>query len=305
MQTNPECITCIVEQNLKVIRRVVTGRSHQEAAMLEVSQFATTASPQWSPPYVAREVHRIIRRWSGAEDPYYADKLRFNRAALDLVAQLKTIVQTSADPFATAARIAVAGNIIDPSIVHGLDEAHLVETIERVLVEPLAFDDTDELRAAVAQADRILYLGDNAGEIVLDRLFIEELPRERITFVVRGGPVLNDALLEDAEAAGITRLVTVIDNGSDIAGTVLEDCSAALREAFDAADLVIAKGQGNFETLSEVAHPGMFFLLKVKCPVVARHIGSTLGGAVIARYGSGRAAASIAGTMDYRPKEAT
>ncbi|MBN2451771.1 MAG: DUF89 family protein, partial [Lentisphaeria bacterium] len=124
------------------------------------------------------------------------------------------------------------------------------------------------------------YLADNAGEIVLDRLLVDELPAGRVTVAVRGGPILNDATLDDARQAGLCDRVEVIDNGSDAPGTILADCSPKFRRRFAAADLILAKGQGNFETLSEVAAP-LCFLLKVKCPVIAGHTGLPLGTQVL------------------------
>jgi uncharacterized protein with ATP-grasp and redox domains len=147
--------------------------------------------------------------------------------------------------------------------------------------QPLAGDPQELFRAAAA-AERILFLADNAGEIVLDRLLIEALPYHKVTVAVRGRPVLNDALHKDAILAGISALVPVIDNGSDAPGTVLADCSKAFLEHFHRADLIIAKGQGNYETLSQVAAP-IFFLFTVKCPLVAAHIGSPTGTLVAKR----------------------
>ena len=137
-------------------------------------------------------------------------------------------------------------------------------------------DMLERLRRRVQETKSILYLADNAGEIVFDRLLIEQLPRDRVTVAVKGGPVINDATREDAEAAGLIDLVEVIDNGSDAPGTILEQCSPSFQRRFAEADLVIAKGQGNYETLNDVPRE-VFFLLKVKCPVIARDIACDLG----------------------------
>lgn len=236
-----------------------------------------------SPPYLVQKVHRIIHRWSGEGDPYRDAKRAFNQIALEMLSELERQVLEAEDPFAMAARIAIAGNIIDLGIVPDLDRETLEATIERAMHEPLAVDDLDALREAVEGAERILYLGDNAGEIVLDRLLLGQLPLDKVTFAVRGAPILNDATMEDAEAAGLTSLVRVIDNGSDVPGTIPEMCSKEFREIFSRADLVIAKGQGNYETLSDDPHPGLFFLLKVKCPLVAANLGAPLGGLVVKR----------------------
>ena len=142
--------------------------------------------------------------------------------------------------------------------------------------------DIQELADAADRARDILYLADNAGEIVFDRLLIEQLPPGRVTVAVKGGPVLNDATRSDAAVAGLNELAEVIDNGSDAPGTLLGDCSHSFRERFDRADLVIAKGQGNYETLSD-ARKDVFFLLKAKCPVIAHHLGCDVGRTVVQR----------------------
>ncbi|MCK5255186.1 MAG: DUF89 family protein, partial [Deltaproteobacteria bacterium] len=125
---------------------------------------------------------------------------------------------------------------------------------------------------------------DNAGEIVFDRLFIEQLPREKVTYVVRGEPIINDVTIEDAREVDMFELVDVIDNGSDAPGTILETCSHEFQKRFASSDLVIAKGQGNYETLSDI-NKRIFFLLQVKCPVIAKDIGFEVGSFVVkAKY---------------------
>jgi hypothetical protein len=144
------------------------------------------------------------------------------------------------------------------------------------------FGDIDMLRESIDSAKNILYLGDNCGEIVFDRLLIEQLPLDKVTFVVRGGPIINDATMGDARETGMTELVNVIDNGSNIPGTVLEKCSKEFRECFVDADLIIAKGQGNYETLSS-CEKNIFFLLQAKCPVISGHIGCEQGSFIVKR----------------------
>jgi len=154
------------------------------------------------------------------------------------------------------------------------------------MTEPIDRGAVHRLKVAVERAKEILYLGDNTGEIVLDRLLIEQMPREKLTYVVRGHPILNDALMEDAQIAGLTDLVEVIDNGSDAPGTILETCSEAFRGRFEQADLVIAKGQGNFESLGDTRR-AVFFLLRPKCAVLARHLGCDLGRLMVLESGDG------------------
>jgi uncharacterized protein with ATP-grasp and redox domains len=189
-------------------------------------------------------------------------------------------VQDSSDPFQTAVRLAIAGNIIDFALGPGLKEQLVQDTIEDTLDRPFAVDHLEAFRQAAGRATTILYLADNAGEIVLDRLLLEQLPSGKVVFAVRGSPVINDATREDAELAGLGDLATLIDNGSDYPGTVLKSCSGEFQKHFRRADLVIAKGQGNYETLS-AEDARVFFLLKVKCPIIARDIGCQEGEIVV------------------------
>jgi len=174
-------------------------------------------------------------------------------------------------------RISIAGNIIDFALSDELVD--LWATVERVLAAPLAVDDMAALRAALDTADRVLYLADNAGETVFDRVLIEALPLP-VTYVVKGGPTLNDATREDALAAGLETCATIIDNGADAPGTILELCSEEFRQIYAAAPLIIAKGQANYETLS-TAGPHVFCLLQVKCAVIGRDLGVGVGGVVV------------------------
>jgi uncharacterized protein with ATP-grasp and redox domains len=233
------------------------------------------------PPVMGQYIHRLIRRLTGQDDPYRQIKQRHNRLALELYPKLRTIVRESADPFETALRLAIAGNVIDLGANPGLDDACVSEGIEHALSARLD-GDVHALEHAVAQAQRILYLADNAGEIAFDRLLLEQMPVERATVAVRGSPVINDATIADTQAAGIPGLVEVIDNGSDAPGTILEDCGTEFRRRFDRADLIIAKGQGNYETLSDVPKD-IFFVLKAKCPVIADHLGCRVGSLILRR----------------------
>ncbi len=190
--------------------------------------------------------------------------------------ELKHLTETSEDPLRTAIRLAIAGNVIDSGINSALTESQVEEAVAESLAAPLDRKSLEGFRDATGQARDILYLGDNAGEIVFDRLLIEQLNCEKVTFVVRSGPIINDATMEDAMAAGLTDIVRVIDNGSDAPGTILEDCSEQFRRHFNEADLVIAKGQGNYETLNDVLGR-VFFILRLKCRVIARHLGCEIG----------------------------
>jgi len=196
--------------------------------------------------------------------------------------ELAERVRTSEDPLETAIRLAIAGNIIDLGVKTSMAESDIERIINDSLTADFDGQQIEEFRNSVRGAEKILYLADNAGEIVFDCLLIELLPYEKITVVVKGEPVINDATMEDAEFAGLTEMTEVIDNGSDGPGTILETCSQAFRNRFEYADLIIAKGQGNYETLSET-DKNIFFILKAKCPVIARDLGCEVGEMILRR----------------------
>ncbi|MFC1635518.1 DUF89 domain-containing protein, partial [Planctomycetota bacterium] len=233
-----------------------------------------------NPPAMAQKIHRFIREITGIRDPYLDVKNRFNKLALQMYPELRERIDTSTDPLETAVRLAIAGNIIDFGVNSAVEPSQVERTITESLTDPLDRESLEAFRHAISQAEKILYLGDNAGEIVFDRLLIERLPCEKITFVVKGGPILNDAVIEDAQIVGLTDMVDVIDNGSDAPGNILENCSETFRRRFDESDLIIAKGQGNYETLSDV-DKNIFFLVRPKCSVLARHLGREIGSLVL------------------------
>jgi uncharacterized protein with ATP-grasp and redox domains len=229
-----------------------------------------------NPPAIGQKIHRLIRKLIDNDDPYYELKKKFNNLAVRICHDLKENIQTSEDPLETAFRLAIAGNIIDLGVKTSITESDIEKIITNCLTADFDKSHFEEFKDSINRAERILYITDNAGEIIFDKLLIEQLPMKKVTVAVRGKPVINDATMEDAEFAELTDIVNVIDNGSDAPGTILEDCSQDFRDFFEKADLIIAKGQGNYETLSEV-NKKIFFLLKVKCPVIARNIGCEVG----------------------------
>jgi damage-control phosphatase, subfamily I len=275
MNTQLDCIPCFLRQSLEAIRRVTDDPGVQEGIMRDVLRMTAALDLGQSPPSVGQAIRRRLRELTGIKDPYQAAKHRFNRLAMDALPELAVMVKQATDPLLAAVRFAIAANAIDMGVAGTIGDAEVRAALRGTNAEPL-HGDIEGFRRAVAEAKEILYLADNAGEIAIDRLLIEEIGPERVTLAVRGFPVLNDATLADALEVGMHDLVEVIDNGSDAAGTILTACSVSFRQRFQRADLIIVKGQGNFETLSDVAR-NIFFLLKVKCPVLARHVGLPLG----------------------------
>ena len=276
MRTYFDCIPCLVRQTLDSLRLITEDEQIHERVMRQALDLLCKMDLSQSPPAMAQRIHRLIRKLTGVKDPYLQIKNRFNKLALQMYPDLRKQVETSTDPFETAIRLAIAGNIIDFGVNSDLAESQVEKAIAQSLTTSLDLEALNEFRGALVQAKDILYIGDNAGEIVFDRLLIEQLPCENITFVVKADPVINDATVEDAEIVGLTDIVSVIDNGSDAPGTILENCSKQFCRRFNEADLVIAKGQGNYETLSDM-DKNIFFILKAKCPVIARDLGCEVG----------------------------
>jgi len=281
MKTLLDCIPCFVRQALDAGRLVTDDQEVHERLLREVLHTASEMDLRQSPPAMGQHIHRLIRSLTGQSDPYLEMKDRSTQLALELYPKLRARVHASAHPLETALRLAIAGNIIDMGVNSHFDEAHLHEAIEDAMTAPLN-GDARVFAKALAGARTILYLADNAGEIVFDRLLLEQMAAETVTVATRGSPVINDVTFADAQAAGIPGLAEVIDNGSDAPGTILDDCGVEFRRRFDEADLIIAKGQGNYETLND-SEKNIFFLLKAKCPVIARDLGCGVGSMILRR----------------------
>jgi uncharacterized protein with ATP-grasp and redox domains len=222
-----------------------------------------------SAPDCAREIQILYRSLISDPDPFKEAKKVSNDTALGMYPDLADRVRNSKDPFLTALKLAIAGNIIDFA-VH--DSCDLPGTIEGVLASDFSVDHSGYLREALRKAGRVLYIGDNAGEIVFDKLFISELAHPGLTFAVRGGPAINDATMEDAVYTGMTSVARVISSGHDASTTVLEKSGEEFRRYYQEADLIISKGQGNLEGLIGEADRRIFFLLMVKCDVIAEYL---------------------------------
>lgn len=281
----PECFPCFLRQALLALGAAGAKDELSIQVLKDAAAHVHRADPAETPSSASTPIHRRIRQMLGA-DPFKALKAEYNNYALALLPALRQKVQSSDDPLITAARLAIAGNVIDFGIY---DQIDVEGTIRRALEEPMAVYDADAFREAVERADHVLYLLDNAGEAVLDMLLIEQLNSmgRRVTAVVRGAPIINDVTMEDARAIGLDALCRVMDNGSDAVGTELALAPPELREMFDApGTLIISKGQGNFETLAGHGRQGIFFLFQAKCVVVARLLGLKVGDMLLASSGA-------------------
>ncbi len=268
MKTYLDCYPCFINQALRAVRMVSTDDGLQKKLVDQSLQILMDLPAGATPPQIAAQIHEMVREQTGVDDPFREMKIKSTRDALELYPELRIRLLASSDPLETAVRLSIAGNIID----FGVDDTHadLGKTVDHL---PL-------LRKRISEVDETLFLADNTGETVFDRLLIETLPVP-VTYAVKGGPILNDAVQEDAREAGIESAAReVIENGSRAPGTVLDLCSPSFRERFENAELIIAKGQGNYETLSDAGEK-VFCLLQVKCPVLGRDLDVPVGALIV------------------------
>ena len=286
MKLRLDCVACIVRQALKAARLATSDERLQEIVMRRVMKRLLNAEWAGTPPQLVRAsgVVSVIREVTGVDDPYAELKRKSNDEALSIMDEAKKIIGESPAPLRVAVKLAIAGNIIDFA---ALDTYDLKSTIDKVLRQEPAIDDYPMLRNDVLKASSLLFFADNAGEIVFDKLLIEEMinvrgkPFDKITFVVKGVPIVNDATIEDALYVGLDKLPNIefktISNGEP--GTGPERLSGEVLGWIREHDLVVSKGQGNYEDLSETT--GVYFLLLAKCPVAASDIGVKVGDTVI------------------------
>ncbi len=276
MITTVDCLPCMLRQAIDAARMTGQPEERLQTFATEILAEMTKMDPSQAPPTYAAHLHRMVRERLRCPDPFADIKAQSNALVQSVIPAVQRLIRESASPFETAVRLAIGGNIIDYGATSGPDDEKILQTLRDVVNAPLPSGAIARFEQAIAEAESIFYIGDNAGEIFFDRELIALMPTEKITFSVRGGPILNDVTMADAELAGITSLVPVIDNGFDGPGCDLPYCSEAFQKAFAEADLVISKGQGNLETLHDA--PGQIaFLFMVKCPVVSRMVKLPLG----------------------------
>jgi uncharacterized protein with ATP-grasp and redox domains len=272
-----DCIPCAIGSLITLFKKGLVTTEKQEQTMRALLEYLSKIDYNQSPPKLGREMHRMIRQVLNNPDPYYEIKKQFNQLLLNYYPDLRKLVAEADDPFQMALRFAIAGNVIDFGPNQPFD---INKTLERAKSIVLAIDDSEALQKSISHSKMLLYLGDNAGEIVMDRIFLETIQHPNVYFAVRGAPIINDALMEDAKLVGIDKIAHLITNGDDAPGTILETSSAEFRSLFEQADLIISKGQGNYEGLSCV-HKNIYFILMTKCDHVANHLGVKKGDFVV------------------------
>jgi len=265
---------------LRLVKTGVIPEALQEPILRRLLRLLSMIEYNQSPPIIGRKMHRLIRELLKNTDPYRQIKEKYNRMMLELYSDFEKLIEESENPLDTAMRLAIAGNVIDFGSQYQLD---VMDTINRVMGAKLAIDDSGHLRHDLNQANSLLYIGDNCGEIVLDKLFLETIDLPEMYFVVRDRPVINDVTFHDAEMTGMEKIAKVITTGDDAPGAVWESASKEFKDIFNNADVIISKGQGNLEGLIDIPHNNIFFLLVTKCDFIAERVGTRKGEFIVKR----------------------
>ncbi len=281
MKTYLDCIPCFFKQALDAARIAGCNEAKQKEILDELCKLISEFDINSSPPVMGRAFYRLVEEVSGNPDPFKEIKEKANRLALGLYPKLKELVDRSEDRLLMAIELAISGNVIDYGVKNLLD---VDSQIERVLngefpVQTKALFEYERFKEALAKAETILYLTDNTGEILFDRVLIEEF-KSRVVCALRDKPIINDATIEDAKYCGLDKVAEVISSGCDAPGILLDRCSKEFLQLYEQADLIISKGQGNFNALTGEDKP-IYFLFKVKCPVVAKNVGGKVGDIVL------------------------
>ncbi len=279
MITYHECFPCFLNQAIRAGHLLKIDPDILWQILRDVSHHLATMDVTAPPPKNAVRLYEIVAHLTGESDPYRSIKKRGTQEALELYPQSKELIQHHKDPLFAALRIAVGGNVMDYGVASSFD---LYGELEEILTAHFVRWEYDLFRDRLEAADWVLYIGDNAGEAVFDRLLIEALERP-VRFAVRGGPIINDVTEKDAREAGIDGVAEIVSTGLKMPGIDLSNCAKEFRALYEEAPLIISKGQGNFETLTPPDRE-IFFLFKVKCQVVSRFLGLPLGGLFMGTY---------------------
>lgn len=293
MKVAIECYPCLLKQILSTIGlcglRDEQKKDVMHFALNTMAGLSDAMYPHEVVVAVNEYVHRNYCHVSDIFDPYAEIKHQTRRMAQQFYYSVQHTIERSSNPLEVALKCAALGNIIDFG-VQSHEKLDVRQELEQLESLEFAHYDFTELAHSLGRARRILYIADNVGEDIFDKAFIQEIHQEyqavEIIFAVRDRPIINDVTLDDARASGLDQVATIISSGSIYPGTILPRTTRQFQEIFAGADVIISKGQGNFETLSDEVHDNLFFLLRAKCDRVADFLGVALGSMVLKKSDS-------------------
>ncbi len=269
MKMRFECVPCIFRQIIEASRMATDDEKLIKEIMNEYSRMIPELSFNEFSPLVATKIQKKIKEKMGVEDPYREFKAKHIKLAFDVYSDVKQIIENADKTLAGALVMAATGNSIDAGINLEINiKANIEDAIENGFTH--THNDLEQFMEQIKSGNSILIIGDNCGEAVFDKLLIEELNRynAEVTYAVREEPVLNDITMKEAREIGLDEVSTVISSGCNTPGMVLSDANQEFIDIYRKADIIISKGQGNLEGLSETGD-SIFFLLKAKCKVIA------------------------------------
>ncbi len=270
MNISAMCIRCLMDKQEERIRGM-ENEDKKSAYLKEVAGVLASSADDATAPYLVYRINMVYRRYFGELPDYGKEKREFNALMLELEPDLEKKIRLGSNKekiLANALNYARTANYIDYGAANHVEKETLAELLERAMGEALDADTFQRLQRELETAGRMAYLADNCGEIVADKLLIkilkEQYPQMHITVIVRGMPALNDAVFEDAQEVGLTDIAEVIGNGNGVAGTQLDLLSGEALAAIRAADVILSKGQGNFETIHGCGL-NIYYLFLCKC----------------------------------------
>lgn len=267
MKINSFCMSCLVQAQARNIQKF-EDEEKKSRYMREIFKLLLDSDPELSAPALLEPVTKLYESYWGSQEGFQEEKKSFNDFLLSMEEELEKKIRSTKDPLATALCYARLGNYIDLSALSDVSTEKLLELFAKAEEESLDAEEYQHFLQDLKHGEYLVYLTDNCGEVVLDKLVIkllkEQYPKLRIEVLVRGIPVTNDVDIEDAEYVGLTKFVPVFGNGSGIAGTELSKISQEAREKLERADVIIAKGQGNFETI-HTCGLNIYYLFLCKC----------------------------------------
>lgn len=267
MKINSFCLTCLIQMQESQVRKF-DDEEKKMKYMREVLAFLSSCNPDLSAPALVKPLSRIYEKYWGRRDSMDEVKKEFNDFLLSMEEDLEMQIRKHNDPLEAALCFARTGNYIDYAAVKDISKDKLLELFEEQEQAGLEKNEYRLFLKDMEQASKLVYLTDNCGEVTLDKIALkmirEKYPDLDVTAVVRGEPVVNDADLDAARCVGLDRVVKVLGNGSGIAGTDLDDISDEARREIETADVIISKGQGNFETIHGCGL-NIYYLFLCKC----------------------------------------
>jgi uncharacterized protein with ATP-grasp and redox domains len=278
LKATADCIPCIENYVLRTAKHVSEDDWLQRKVLLETMDVLRNTSYDRTPSEICHDVLKTAHRMLGVTDPYKDLKKELNKLAAPVAARAEKIIQESEDPLHASLLFAAAANTLDVGVLTHMSPEKILDMAQNSSFD---IDNYEQLKDDIEGAKSVFYILDNAGELAFDKLVIQQLLDKDVTCVVRRTPVLNDATAEDAQEISLSKLCSVIDPGADLLGLPLDLCSSEFKEAFGNADVIIAKGMANFETLENASPKSVYFLLVAKCQVVAGMLGAKVGDMIL------------------------